>query len=597
MMYEAHEVDAGERLQRATSQATTARATGAADTAAARAVLALQRRAGNAAVSSWMRPRIRPHIVVQRSPCCDACAAGQPCQAEDHERQADEVAGTAAESVQRHATAVQRVGDFVIGGAEQSPGDTMNVYFDRNSNAVSATEQPKIAKIVTAVGAGTALVLDGYASEDEAPALAGQRATNVSTALGAAAPPHTGARTKRDQSARGQGRIDYRSVRKVEVQGTVVGVPLPPPKAPASINRPCGAALTNAKPRALTLLTNAITALAGAPAPAVKTLIGDLFGGASGVAAKGTIHTQLVALKNHINTEIGPAGTVACHTLLDARCNNPAYNVGVGPTAVMTLCPDYLDNPGSIEQNAATLIHEAGHGTTGLETKDLAYGHTRLIRALPTAQALKNTDSYVLLVRNINAHLAGTPAVPIGVAGDAQPGMSVPEKRTATRALAHAEKWLTQSYQDVLSVYTTVHDSIGAGAWTGTTAAFDRETMHRLAATFALTDPGVAAPFAMPTAADKEKLAAIHDRFLAMRSVMWSKGITMTKGAAPEAWAPGPGASVTLTAAFFALADDTARAKRLIELLAGAHPDISAGFRAKYVAGADAIRQHRGLGP
>ena len=120
--------------------------------------------------------------------------------------------------------------------------------------------------------------------------------------------------------------------------------------------------------------------------------------------------------------------------------------------------------------------------------------------------------------------------------------------------------------------------------------------MHRLAATFALTDPGVAAPFAMPTAADKEKLAAIHDRFLAMRSVMWSKGITMTKAAAPEVWAPGPDERHA-DRRLLRVGGRRGAAKRLIDLLAGAHPDISAGFRAKYVVAADAIRQHRGLGP
>ena len=302
----------------------------------------------------------------------------------------------------------------------------MNISFERGSSAIPATEAPKIPAMIAAVGAGTGLVLDGFASEDEPAALATARATAVGAALAAAAPPHTGARTLRNQAALGQGIIEYRTRRKVDVQTRAPMAPPPPPRAPASRTRPCGTALSTARPRALFLLTRAIGALVAPRSAAVNGLLSDLFGGASGVAAAGTIKANLAHLHHHIDVEIGPPGTVECHTERDAGCVNPAFNVGSGPGAVMTLCPKFLDNPGAINTNAATLIHEGAHGTTGLATVDLAYGHTRLIQALSTAQSLTNTDSYVLLVQNIDAAIASTPSIPIGVAGDSQAGIPTP---------------------------------------------------------------------------------------------------------------------------------------------------------------------------
>jgi hypothetical protein len=520
------------------------------------------------------------------------------------EREAEQVAASAGtdapsrSNVRADSAVVRRaVGDFEVGGIETS-ADVMSIFFDRGSAAIPASQLAKIPAVITAVGAGSALVLDGYASEDEAPALAPTRASAVGTALAAAAPPHTGARTLRDQAALGKGVIEYRTRRKVEVQTRAPMAPPPAPRAPAVITRLCGTALSTARPRALFLLNRAIGALAPPRTAAVDGLLSDLFGGASGVAAAATIKTNLGKVKHHIAVEIGPAGTVACHTELDGRCVNPAYNVGTGLGAVMTLCPDFLDNPGAVNENAATLIHEGAHGTTGVATQDLAYGHTRLIRALSTAQSLTNTDSYVLLVRNIDANIAATPPIPIGVAGDSDAGIPLPaNKRAARSALAHAEKWLTQAYQDVASLYDTVVATRAAGVWTGTTAAFDRETMHLLAATFPVTDPGVAAPFALPTLTDQQRLAAVYDRFMAMRQVMWSRGVTMTQVAmGPDAWAASLGSSVNLTAAFFALALPD-QVRRLIGLLAHSHPYISVAREPSYVTAADAIRGHRGLGP
>jgi hypothetical protein len=541
------------------------------------AVMSLQRAAGNAAVTALL---LRHGATRRRGE-----------EGLQHPRP------SASLAFARGWASVQRAGDFEIGGRLNRPGQTDTIFFDRRSSTIPASETPKIAASIAAFGAGTTLFLDGYASEEEPASLALDRATEVSLALNSETPPHTGGRTKRNQSALGGGRIDYRELRKVQIQppahSSGGGVTAPTPSAPASETRPCGAALANCKPRAKSMLTTAIAAL-GTPDAATNAHLRAFFG-SGGVAAAGTIKTHLTNLKDHIINNV-KGSHVHCHTELDAGCGNPAYNVGTGASAVMTLCPDFLDNPTDIAGNAETLIHEAGHGTTGLATRDIAYGHTRLIHALTTSDALANTDSYVLLVRNLVADAAGVSGPAGGVSGDVITGLSAANTRKARVALAHMEKWLTQGYQDVAGAYEAVHEAVTRSAWTGSTVAFDRETVRLIAPLFGLTDPGTSAPFALPTAADREKLAAIHDRFLAMRSVMWSTGVTIRAGSTSR-WSPGPGATVTLAPAFFGLADDVARIRKMLFLIADAHPDISAGLRWKYVTAANRIRMHRGLGP
>jgi uncharacterized protein DUF4157/lysine-specific metallo-endopeptidase family protein len=489
---------------------------------------------------------------------------------------------------------------FVTGHEDTAATNTRNIFFERMDSAIPADQAPKIPAIITVVPAATPLFLDAYTSEDEPAPLADARATTVDAAFAAGLHPHTGPRTKRNQSALGVGRIDYRNVRKVEVQASTG--PPPAPTAPSTLTRPCGTAFAPAKARAVDFLNRAIAKLTPPiGAPTMAHLV-NLFGGtvpgppaaANATAAAPTVLGNLTRIRDHISIEMGPPGTVECHTLLDGTCkDSPAYNVGHGPSAVMTLCPDFLDSPVAVDENAATLIHEGSHGTAGLAIVDVAYGHTRMIQALSTGDAERNTDSYRLLVQLIASDLGLIAAPTIGVAGDVRSIPDPIENRQAAIALAHLEKWLTQAYQDMSDVYASV-----TSGWASTTAAFDAATMHRIAPLFGLTDPGTTAPFSPPTTDDRLKAAGIYDRFLTMRSVMWSSPITMTKvPAGVDAWAAGPGASVNLTSAFFALPNDLARVRRLLELIVAAHPGISAALRPKYVDAADEIRRHRGLGP
>ena len=340
--------------------------------------------------------------------------------------------------------------DFKVTGKEDAPGDTMNIYFDLNSSTLDTGEEAKIPKIISAVTASGGVTLNGFISEDEPAVLAAARIAAVDAALAKAKPPHTGVRAPVPQPTGGAGHIEYRQVRRVEVLPTAVGAP-PPPSAVAScaagVTASCGTAFTTAQPVALTMLTAATTALAAAPLAAnTASLLTTLFGG---VAAAPTVAGKLSALNAHITAM---PSQLQCHNICDGSCTNPAYNCGVGigvpaadpchtpgSKAMMTLCPDFLSDS-NVNHRAQTLIHEGSHGTAGLGTVDIAYGSERGIIALSPADALRNTDSYVLLVRNIHTPGSVTigPAIPDKFIG----GGTCPTGDPALcRALAHLEKW------------------------------------------------------------------------------------------------------------------------------------------------------------
>jgi len=402
----------------------------------------------------------------------------------------------------------------------------------------------------------------------------------------------------------GIGQIDYRELRKVEVLPAPAALPPPVsavPSCTAGPSAPCGSAFTTAQPIALNMLNPAINALHAAPLAAnTVSLLTALFGG-TGVA--GTVAGKLTSLKSHLTAM---PSQLRCHNQCDGDCTNPAYNCGVGigvpaadpchtagSKAMMTLCPNFLSEP-DVNKRAQTLIHEGAHGTTGLQTKDLSYGVERGIILLSQADALRNSDSYVLLVRNL--HTPGS--VPIGptpadvVTGS---GTCPTADPTICRALANLEKWAVTARQDISGVYGAVVAALPPGSWT---ASYNQALMHDIAALFGLTDPGAAPPFVQPVPDDKLKLAGIYDRYNTMMYQIYSNRVTINKVAVgADGWIFGRPATITLTPAFSAIASAVDQVRRLYELLAAATPGVSAALHPSYVEAADRIRRKRSYGP
>jgi len=397
----------------------------------------------------------------------------------------------------------------------------------------------------------------------------------------------------------------------------------PPPQQPASCDTqpawscpPAPNAFDHAQARAKDILDAAILKMGTPAAPPTSNVLRDLFGGtdpdpavrlATAMASSPAILTHLTNLRSHV---IAMSTHHVCHKdCVDPGCGNrPAYNTGVGGASVTTLCGLMFEPSQTLDRNAETLIHEGAHGTTGLATQDLAYSTERRFPFLPNAEAQRNTDSYVALARIL--HTPGSVSIGPPAAGKdiVPPGtMAAGEEFVTREAIAHLEKWLLIADFDTQILYDTVHRSIPpAVAWAaGHGDAFNRESMHEIASFFGLTDPGTSAPFVQPTATDRTRLAAIHDRFLRMREAVYGRKLTLNKIAAGgDAWTSGsglpgsgPGGTVTLGPSFFALGSAAARVKRLCEIIAAATPDVSGGIAGKYAEAADRMRRHRGVGP
>ncbi len=573
---------------------------------AADRVLFLQRNIGNKAVESMIR----------MGTLRDKLRIGAP--GDVYEQEADRVADAMirmprSQSLsqndrtffeQRTAGVVQRASsDFQI--RQIAPDDAANpdrVFFDRGRTSLVASERAKIAAL--AVPAGRNLTLNGFSSEEGSDAannaVIQARLNAVEAALVVAG--HTGTRARVNLRASGVGQIDYRHMRSVEVLPTPIGLLTAPSaqsncSAVGAINAPCGTAFNIAFPFARSAMLLSVARVANPMDAPANALVSRLFSGVS----RATVNANMSALR----TQVAALPTQhQCHSDCDSGCGRPAYQAGTGVGAggaMMTLCPGFLHNT-NLMDNAQTLVHESAHGTTGLSAEDIAYSNTRQITFLSPADAVRNTDSYVLLA----FELAFPGIMTIGPAApDTLAGMTAPEENSARRAVAWAESWLNYGDFDTQILYDTMNRSVPpALAWdTQRGDAFNRETMHLIAPVFGLTDPGSTAPFVQPTRTDKVNVAAIHDRYAQMYGAINMQLLNVSKGAIGSgtwqsrgASLPRLGQNVIMAPSFFGMSA-VDQVKDLVLLMATAMSGISSGFRQKYVDAMYLIRVHRGLGP
>jgi len=485
-----------------------------------------------------------------------------------------------------------RAHDFDIRGVFSDSARFPNlVFFSEGSAALLPAEKAKIVGF--AMPASDVLTLNGFASEEGPPAsnsaIVNSRLDAVAAELVAGG--HDAAKiTKTPQLSSGEGRIDYRRMRSVEIVTPGGASAVPSAAAPATA--PCAGSnetdFTDAEGEAEAMISASVTALTPPIGATMSGLLTRFFPGwAAADAAK--VSSNLSDIKTQLGRLL-PAANHQCAIIKYAPCEagTEAQNTSSGAAAMMTMCPVFFAPGKSKKRRGGTLIHEASHGTPGLTIVDKSYSHERRIVFLPLADALVNADSYVLLVRLFDTpgSMSAGPAAADPLGAGIAPGSS--DETAARRTIAWMEKWLVWSYQEMSSLYDTIHQSIAAGAWTNT---YYRAAMGLVAPLF-----GVTAPPALPTKADQFKVAAIHDRFHIMRFTEKGNAITLNKVAVgTDQWAPGPGASVNLTAAFFA---DTPRGQldRMLTAIATATPDVSAVFVPKYVELADKIRTHMGEG-
>jgi hypothetical protein len=476
------------------------------------------------------------------------------------------------------------------------------LMFERNAETLDGGHETKV-KTTASAEKTNPLAIYGSASEDEKSpvALAEKRMKAVDAKL--AAEGHAAGRTLTNKAADAVGTLNYRSVRRVEIQVGSVAVPVPPAAqedCSASVAKPCTAANTASLNAAITagtpMITTAITKL-GAPDAATKDLVRRLFlsgnpaaTDAQIVAKAGAVQAKLTDWRTHLGTVMG-ATNHRCVKTCDPICDNAdAYNQGAGAGALKSFCASYFAKTPA--EQAVTMVHECGHGTPSVTSKDIAYGAMRQLDTLTEAEAMKNTDSYVVLIRN----LVAPGSAQIGGADTFAGGMTNTEESQARRALSWTETWLNACDQLVSEAYTGASDAAKApGGWEDPATASWGQRMFNLVA---LTFPGINKPVkgVKPTLEDRTRVAAIFDRYSQMITSLYEVPIKVEKiaGGTPG-WDAGPGTTVRVDSTFFTLSDK-GRLEWLLRHIALATPGVSATIAPHYVQGADILRQVRSLG-
>lgn len=489
--------------------------------------------------------------------------------------------------------AVQRFSneDFAIRGLDPSTRHVQNtIRFEYGEARVPPVEYPKIR--AEAVPAGRDVTLNGYSSEEGTgqAALTNRRIGSVRRMLTHVG--HTGPKHPNPNPTAGEGNIDYRSMRVVEIVDTPTGgspVPTEVPDCDTESTEPCAGALFSAFPLAIQKVVAAISALSS-PTPATLAQVRTYFGGND----PNTIRTNLFSL-------MGMLIVLGANHKEDEDCHLDACDGGcVGANAYvsrtvsppkMVLCEGFTHEP-DVSERAETFIHEALHATPGVLTDDIAYAHTRRIRTLSDAEMLRNTDSYVNLISVLHDPSASVATPPSDtISGTA----NAAESDHAQSAIDYLEQWLIAAKFGSSGMYEKIQEALDdPTTWTTASRQWYHRRMHSLSSLFDLTDPGTSAPFTLPDKDDKVRMAGISDRYLSMRSVMHGHALSLTKIAAgADSWR---GRNIEVTQPFFSMSLEDAII-HLVRLLASSRSDIPPGLLDSYITGVNEIRNQRSVGP
>lgn len=478
---------------------------------------------------------------------------------------------------------VQRLDpDFqVTGQSKAAAGTPTSIFFDRDSAAITPAEDAKIS----AFGAVPLafVTLKGFSSEDETgrPALVDDRLKAVEKRLqsvsifSAMFGGLAGSPTKVTDLASGEGRLDYRGIRRVEILVAGAASSVPNCSAGADIDPgPPPNVFSTAYDAATTaLLPAALTALAKPNDPPAKQPLKQLFGGPANAprvaAGLGLIAAHFPNMLPHIPLN---DKTAAGHRVINA-CEGDvlAYNQGTGPSARMTVGPSYAAIADANERGLI-LIHEGSHGATGLVTEDKAYRWQRLLEFLPPAVALKNADSYTQFVR-----LILDPSAVGSERKDDASTLPAARQRSVREAVAWLEQWLVQGRLELRSLYSAAHTANKGGAWHADDEWYRDHTYKQVSDRF-----GVTAPPGVPTLDDKTVIAGVYDRLFQLRVALTTTDLALQAGS-PNAWEAGPGPKVTLAPAFL-VAGKRAKVETLLGLIVQAATFIESGRKAGYVS-------------
>ena len=483
---------------------------------------------------------------------------------------------------------------------QESGGRNEDIFFERGSSTLDADDEAKIATLAAA-HKGCPLTLKGFISEDElvdfGASLATDRLSRVDAKFaaehhsdpGVCTPPSplvTPLRAFTPMPDDSGGVPTYRERRKVEVvaagatstTSSCIGVPGQRPLDAATEQPDFDAAVSDG----VSLMTTVIGKLVPGD-PDGNAALTSFFGSTS---KRATVKGKLQIWRNHVDSK------TRTHGQRGADCNSDcgdAIAFNKCSSSLMTACGSFF-NPGineypgltAAQQRALVLIHEAGHGS--LCTEDIAYDTGRLIHFIgrTPALALKNTDSYVTLIRCLTGLLTGCALTPPG--DTPLGGLSATELEKAQDGIAWLETWLTWAEQDVNGLYGDMNEARKTPS-TWASSDYNKSVLGLFSKAFELHRPFAA----LPTFREQTMVAGVWDRYRSMSTVASSDlEIEKDTSATPvQRWQPGggsaPGTKVFLTDAYLTLTTPRARVEMLLPMIVEATPGISSSLRSAYV--------------
>lgn len=464
---------------------------------------------------------------------------------------------------------------------------TDTIFFDHASSTVPDEEE---GKLDTLAADPADLLLEGSSSEEGSGnvALAGARLKAVDGGL--AKRKHAGTRTRRNSAEKAVGQLDYRRARKVKVTHADAPDPLADCKTAGSVVA-CPTSVGTALGDGADLLQKAINKLSspGSLSKEERGLVKDLFVEDTD-AAIGEVAGHMINLRqflldtrdkrqepNQPEPTSGPFHR--CENICNSTCATGAlaFNQGVDASSRTTFCEGFTAMSSPVLGTGATVeasqihlaIHEGAHGTKVIDCQDFAKGSQRAFKLLTRDQALHNADSFTALARNlVNPKSAAIRPITPDTGGLA--GVEAVQE-----PLAWLDRWLEAADFETSQLYDALKDQEGT-PWADV-ADFPGRTMVLVSEEFPVTKPPAA-----PVRRDREKVAAIYDRYDQLRNVLQTNTDSLVIDRGPALlWQPGPGRALTIPNGFTSLAVRT-RIELLLSALLTAFPDVRAGQEGNY---------------
>jgi len=479
-------------------------------------------------------------------------------------------------------------------------GNIKKVFFDRNDAKLDLDGQSKITLLSGPPTPMSGVIeLKGFVSEDEPESIAQNRIDAVKAQF-KLSKSFTGTFTETLMpSASTAGRLDYRQVRAVEIIEAGKKSTEPDCKT-TSPHFSCPSATENNFQQAVkgagNKIDTATTLLNASPRSAATNNLLDRFFG-QGVAGRGasvlsTLLSNIAAIKAQIS-RINDAKHHQCANLCDGVCANKtiAYNQDVKEKAMYTICPtfDTLDEANRFRN----MIHECAHGTSGIITvskgaRDFAYRHERMINLVEPSVALKNSDSYALMIM----FLADPAFTTEGPASDDTTAVNKPaEKAEIGLPIANLEKWLKSAEQDTGSLYKDINEANNKPSKKAIEKTWNASPSTDTRDFWASNFPDLTKAPGVPNNGDQMIIAGIYDRVNTMARGVKRKLVFSHPSVKDTNWESDIGANVTIGDDFFAAKDPIDKALVLLKAIVHSNLQIPPGSEPGYVDSIDKIRK------